>query len=194
MPVSDQSKLKILVIVGSVRQNRVGRKIADWYLQEAIKAAPDLDFELFDLADHKLPIFSEPVSPSRHEYNELQNQLAAKVGTADGFIFVTAEYNHTIPGGLKNFLDYLYAEWNRKAAAFVGYGGMGGARAIEHLKQVMTELQVASTRNDIGITSVWDALDEKGVPKPEFVHGNIAKHLQELTWWVKALKTAREQS
>ena len=100
------SKAKVLVIVGTTRQGRSGRKIADWYLSKAQKVAPsDMEIELLDIADFNLPVFNEPVSPMMHQYNDLQNKIAERIEAADGFVFVTGEYNHTIPGSLVNFLD-----------------------------------------------------------------------------------------
>lgn len=188
-------KPKILIIVGTIREGRVGRAIADWYLKEAKKIALDFEFELLDVKKENLPLFSEPVPPMMHKYSPLQKKLADKIGSADGFIFVTGEYNHSIPGSLKNFLDYIFSEWNYKAAAFVGYGGTGGIRAIEHMIPILAELKVASvanTFNNISITQVWNAFDESGNLKPEFIHGNIEQQLKELNLWVNALKTARQ--
>lgn len=189
------SKAKVLVIVGTTRSGRSGRKVADWYLSEATKVAPaDMELELLDVSDLDLELFNEPVSPMMHQYTDIQKKLAEKVGSADGFVFVTAEYNHSIPASLKNFIDYLYSEWHNKAAAYVGYGATGGIRAIEHLIQIMTELKVASVASgsdNIGINAIWEALDENGVPKPGYVHGDIAKQLETLSWWVNALKAAR---
>lgn len=188
-------KSKILIIVGTVREGRVGKTIANWYLKEAKKVAPDFEFELLDIKEENLPLFSEPVPPMMHKYSTLQKKLADKIGNADGFIFVTGEYNHSVPGSLKNFLDYIFSEWNYKAAAFVGYGGTGALRAIEHLIPILAELKVvsvANTFNNISITQVWNAFDEKGNIKPEFIHGNIEQQLKELHWWVNALKTARQ--
>lgn len=187
--------IKILIIVGTVREGRVGRKIADWYLKEAVKTAPHMEFELLDVAELDLPLFHEAAPPMMHQYGQIQQKLADKIGHADGFIFITGEYNHSIPGSLKNFLDHIFAEWNYKAAAFVGYGGAaGGSRAIEHLIQVMTELKVASvasTPDSILIQDIFNAIDESGSPKPEFVRGDIGKQLKDLDWWVSALKAAR---
>lgn len=190
------SKLKILVIVGTTRNGRSGRKIADWYFKEAKKVAPEnVELELFDIADYKLPVFDQAVSPMMHQYNDLQNRLADKVGPADGFVFVTGEYNHSVPGSLKNFIDYINAEWAHKPAAYVGYGTNGGVRAIEHLIQIMTELRVVSVAksfDNITIRLPWEALDENDEPKAEYLNGDIAKQLEELAWWASALKVARE--
>jgi NAD(P)H-dependent FMN reductase len=189
------SESKILVIVGTTRQGRSGRKIADWYIKEAKKVAPaGVELELLDIADFSLPVFNEAVPPMYHQYNETQEAIAAKVGAADGFVFVTGEYNHTIPSSLKNFLEYINAEWHHKAAAFVGYGSTGGVRSIEHLIQILAELRVASiaTSGDhIHINAPWEGLEEDGTPKEGYVHGDIAKQLTELSWWTNALKAAR---
>lgn len=190
------SSSKVLVIVGTSRQGRSGRKIADWYLKQAKSVAPaGMELEIFDIADYDLPVFNEAVSPMYHQYNDLQNKMAQKINEADGFVFVTAEYNHSIPGSLKNFLDFLNAEWHHKAAAFVGYGSTGAVRSIEHLIQILSELRVASiaTSGDhIHINAPWEALEEDGTPKEGYVHGDIAKQLTELGWWVDALKAARK--
>ena len=185
------SKPKILVVVGTTRQGRSGRKVADWYMSQVAEAGVEADFELLDVAELNLPLFNEPASPMMHQYSDLQNSLAEKVGAADGFVFVTAEYNHSVPASLKNFLDYLNAEWHHKAAAYVGYGAIGGARAIEHLIQILSELRVASIRDHVMVNAIWEALDENGIPKPGYVHGDVKGQLTELLWWANALKTAR---
>lgn len=188
------SKPKVLVIVGTTRAGRVGRKVADWYFAQAQAASLDVDLELLDVADLKLELFNEPMSPMMNQYSDVQKKLAEKVGSADGFVFVTGEYNHSVPASLKNFIDYLNAEWNHKAAAYVGYGSTGAIRSIEHLIQIMAELKVASLgsgSDHITINTIWEALDENGVPKDGYVHGDVYKQLESLLWWVNALKAAR---
>jgi NAD(P)H-dependent FMN reductase len=189
------SKAKILVIVGTTRQGRSGRKIADWYLAEAKKVAPsDIELELYDIADLKLPIFDEPVSPMMHQYTDLQNKIANVIGAADGFVFVTGEYNHTIPGSLVNFMDFINAEWGHKPAAFVSYGTHGGVRSIEHMVPLLAELHVtglSKSSDMVAIRTPWLAIDDQGSVKPEFVQGDIAGQLKELNWWTQALKVAR---
>ena len=188
------SKPKILVITSTSRNGRTSRKVADWYISEAKKTNVDVDLELLDIADLNLPLFNEAVPPMMHQYNDVQNKIADVVGAADGFVFITAEYNHSIPGSLKNFMDYINAEWNHKAAAFVGYGTTGAVRAIEHMIGILAELRVASVANGfdhIHINSPWEAFDENGVPKEGYVHGNIENQLKELSWWASALKAAR---
>ena len=182
---------KILVVVGTTRQGRSGRKVADWYMKQAEKSNPGLSLELLDIADLNLPLFDEPMSPMMHQYTDKQNEIAKLVGDADGFVFVTSEYNHSIPASLKNFLDYINAEWHHKAVAYVGYGAAGAMRSIEHLVGVMTELRAVSIRDQININAIWEALDENGEPKPGYAHGDVGAQLTELKWWADALKVAR---
>ncbi len=188
------NKSKVLVIVGTVRQGRTGIKVANWYINEARKANLNMDLELYDVASLNLPLFNEAFPPAMHQYTAIQNTIAAKIAEADGFVFITGEYNHTIPGSLVNFLDYIGVEWAHKCAAYVGYGSLGGVRAIEHLIQVMAELGVASVAKgsvNVQVRTPWFAMDESGVPKAEFVSGDIAEQLKELLWWTDALKAAR---
>jgi NAD(P)H-dependent FMN reductase len=187
-------KTKVLVISGSVREGRSGIKVANWYINEAKKAHPEVEFELLDVADEKLELFHEPTSPMMGQYTDRQKALAEKVGSADAFVFVTAEYNHSLPASLKNLIDYLNAEWHYKAAAYVGYGSVGGVRAIEHLIQIMTELKVmsvASGSDNVTINAIWEALDESGVPKPGYAHGDIASQVASLVKVAEALKPLR---
>lgn len=185
-------KPKILVIVGSTREGRVGRKIAEWYITEARKATRDLDFALYDIADLHLPVFNEAAPPMTHQYSDVQNKIEESLLEADGFVFVTSEYNHSIPGSLKNFLDYNYLGWHRKVAAYVGYGVQGGTRAIEHLINVMTFFDVASLVEQVNINQIFEALNEDDIPKKEFISGSVAKQVAELEWWAKTLKSGRQ--
>ncbi len=185
-------KLKILVIVGTVREGRVGRKIADWYLKQAKEAAPETEFEILDPRELNLPLFNEPEPPLSGNYSPIQKTVAEKIASADAYVFVTGEYNHSIPGSLKNLLDYVAAEWGRKAAAFVGYSGTGAIRSIEHLIQICNAFGVATTRGHITINAVWEALDETGTPKDGYLFGNVKDQLTDLMWWAGALKAARD--
>lgn len=188
------SKTKVLVIVGTTRTGRSGRKVADWYMNEAVKSHPEVDFELLDVADEKLELFNEPMSPMMGQYSDRQKELAVIVDAADAFVFVTGEYNHSVPASLKNFIDYLHAEWQYKAAAYVGYGAVGGVRAIEHLIQIMTELRVASVatgQDNITINAIWEALDDNGVPKQGYVFGDVSAQIDRLVKVAGALKQLR---
>jgi NAD(P)H-dependent FMN reductase len=137
---------QIAVVLGSTRPGRNGEAVARWAYDLAGKR-DDAEFELLDIAAFDLPMLDEPVPPSMAQYgHEHTKRWAAKVAEFDGYIFVTPEYNHSTPAALKNALDYLYAEWNNKAAGFVSYGSAGGIRAVEQLRLTMAELQVATVR------------------------------------------------
>ncbi len=115
----------------------------------------------------------------------------------DGYIFITAEYNHSLSGVLKNALDYLFAEMKRKPAAFLGYGAVGGARAVEHLRHILAELQVATIKPSvhIGRTEMLGLLRE-GKTMADFPYLNdlVPPMLDDLLWWAGALRTARSAS
>jgi len=144
--------LKIGIILGSTRPNRNGEQVARWVLDIASRR-PDAEFELLDLRDHPLPHLDEPMPPSFGQYrNEHTRRWADKIASFDGFVIVTPEYNHGIPGVLKNALDFLYAEWNNKAVGYVSYGGVGGVRAVEQLRLVAGELQMADVRQQVPLS------------------------------------------
>jgi NAD(P)H-dependent FMN reductase len=142
---------RIGIILGSTRPNRNGEQVATWVLDIAEQRS-DAEFELVDLRDFPLPHLDEPVPPSMGQYqNDHTKEWAAKIASFDGFVFVTPEYNHSTSGVLKNAIDYLYAEWNNKAAGFVSYGSVGGARAAEHLRLIAGELQIADVRQQVAL-------------------------------------------
>ena len=161
--------LKSAIIIGSTRPGRVGESVAKW-VHEIAQQRRDAEFELVDIKDFNLPLLDEPVPPSQGKYSkEHTKKWAAKIGSFDGYVFVTPEYNHGIAGALKNAIDFLYAEWNNKAAGFVGYGSAGGARAVEHLRLVMAELQVATVRAQV-MLSLRDDFENYTVFKPASHH------------------------
>lgn len=186
--------IQIKVIVGSTRQNRFSEKPARWIYEEA-KKKEGVEVELLDLRDYPMPFFDEPVSPSmsKESYaNETVVRWGKKIKEADGFIIVTPEYNHGYPAVLKNALDYVYHEWNRKTVGFVSWGSVAGARSIEQLRQVAIELQMAPIRNSIHIPAFWTLLDESGNLKTDSLQKHADAFLDQLLWWTGALKTARE--
>lgn len=143
--------INLKIILGSTRQGRFSEKPGRWALDE-IKSKSGITAELLDLRDYPMPFFDQPLSPamSGGAYtDETVIKWAAKIGEADGFIIIAPEYNHGYPAVLKNALDSIYSEWNKKPVGFVGYGGAGGARSIEQLRQVAVELQMAPTRNAV---------------------------------------------
>src|SRR5258708_1725685 len=145
------SKPRIGIVISTTREGRFGDKPAAW-IHDLATARGNLAVEIVDLRDYPMPFFAEPGSPSyMPSKNEAARRWGQKVAELDGFIFVTAEYNRGLPAVLKNALDYAYKEFNRKPAAYVGYGGVGGARAVEQLRLVNIELQMAPTRSGVHI-------------------------------------------
>ena len=143
---------RIGIILGSTRPNRNGEQVAKWVYDIASRRS-DAEYELVDLRDYPLPHLDEPLPPSFGQYeNEHTKAWAGKIASFDGFVIVTPEYNHSTSGVLKNAIDYLYAEWNNKAVGFVSYGGVGGARAAEHLRLVAGELQMADVRQQVALS------------------------------------------
>lgn len=146
--------LTIGIVVGSTRPGRKGEAVARWVLDIARRRQdPEVSYELVDLADHPLPLLDEPLPPARGQYEKEHTKAWSRViDRLDGFVFVTPEYNRSTSGALKNAIDFLYREWNDKAAGFVGYGSNGGTRAVEHLRLIMGELQVADVRAQVALT------------------------------------------
>lgn len=189
------SNPKIALVVGSTREGRFADKPVAWFSRLAAER-DDLIVEIVDLRDFPMPYFDEPMSPAwGPSKSEAAQKWQAKVAEFDGFIFTAAEYNHGPTGVLKNALDYAYPQWIKKPAGFIGYGGVGGARAVEQLRMIAVELQMAPTKTAVHI--VWaDMLPVmQGVKQLEdYDHLNTAARgmLDEFAWWAKALKTARE--
>jgi NAD(P)H-dependent FMN reductase len=186
--------LKFAVIIGSTRPGRVGEAVARW-VYELAKQREDAEFELVDIADFNLPLLDEPVPPSQGKYSKPHTKTwAAKVESFDGYVFVTPEYNHGTSGALKNAIDFLYAEWNNKVAGFVGYGSAGGVRAVEHLRLVMAEVQVATVRNQVAL-SLFTDFENFTAFKPDARHeGSVNQMLAQLIAWGGAMKTLREKN
>lgn len=182
--------MKIGVIVSTTRPTRVGRKVADWVLTQ-VKDTEGLDFEIIDLKDEDLPFLNEVHSPSTGKY-ELESTKAwsKKIDSFDGFILVTAEYNHGYPAPLKNALDSVFHEWHRKPVAFVGYGTYGAAHSIDQLISVTAKLGMVPLGNTVvGIVKPWEAVQEDGSISPELVMGHIDGLVENLRFWTEALKS-----
>ena len=144
--------LNIGIILGSTRPNRNGEQVARWVLDIASRRT-DAEFVLLGLRDYPLPHLDEPMPPSLGRYqNEHTSQWADTIASFDGFVIVTPEYNHGIPGVLKNALDFLYAEWNNKAVGYVSYGAQSGVRSVEQLRLVAGELQMADVRQQVALS------------------------------------------
>jgi NAD(P)H-dependent FMN reductase len=182
---------KIAIILGSTRPGRNGLAVANW-VQDIASRRSDADFELVDLADFPLPHLDEPVPASMGAYsNEHTKQWAAKIAEFDGFVFVTPEYNHSTSGVLKNALDYIYAEWNNKAAAFVSYGSAGGARAVEHLRLIASELQMATVRAQVAISLLTEFENYSVFTPHDYLLPQVDTMLDQVVAWAQALEPLR---
>lgn len=186
--------IKCGIILGSTRPGRKGEAAAQW-VYELARRRTDAQFELVDIQDFKLPLLDEPAPPARGQYaNAHTKAWAAKIASFDAYVFVTPEYNHATSAALKNAIDFLYREWNNKAAGFVGYGGSGGVRAVENLRLVMAEMQVATVRAQVALSLRTD-WENFTVFKPDPKHeAALNAMLDQLVAWGEALKTVREKS
>ncbi|MBU6426757.1 NAD(P)H-dependent oxidoreductase [Patescibacteria group bacterium] len=184
--------LKIAIIIGSTRPGRFGDKPAKWIYEEA-KRTDGVEAELLDLRDYPMPFYAEDHSFSMNPAvsDQTAEKWQAKIGAADAFVIVTPEYNHGPSAVLKNALDYAYREWNDKPVAFVAYGSVGGARAVEQLRLVAIELQMAPIRNAVHIPAPWFLVDGKGDLKPNALDPfkDAAKNmLEQLVRWGRVMK------
>jgi NAD(P)H-dependent FMN reductase len=185
--------IKIAIILGSTRPGRNGEAVARW-VYEIAKKRIDAEFEFVDIKDFNLPLLDEPVPPSQGQYSKEHTKAwSAKIDSFDGYIFVTAEYNHGIPGALKNAIDYLYKEWNNKAAGFVGYGSVGGVRAVEQLRLVMAELQIADVRAQVAVSIITEFEDFRIFKPASYQEQLVNNMLDQVISWARALKLLRTQ-
>ena len=186
--------LKVGIILGSTRPNRNGEAVARW-VEQQVKDRKDASYELVDLKDFNLPLLDEPIPPSQGKYSQPHTKKwAEKIATFDAFIFVTPEYNHATSGALKNAIDFLYAEWNNKAAGFVSYGSMGGARAVENLRLIMAEIQIADVRAQVMFSLMTDFKNySEFTPDPRH-EKELDTMVKQLVAWGEAMKTVREQA
>lgn len=182
---------KIAVILGSTKPGRNGEAVAKWFYELA-KKRTDAEFELVDVADYDLPLYDEPYPAMMQQYSkEHTKKWSQKINEFDGYIFVTAEYNHSIPGALKNAIDYLNVEWKNKAAGFVSYGSAGGARAVEHLRLVAAELYMADVRAQVMLSLFTDFVNMSEF-KPDPRHEDeVTELLNQVIAWSNALKILR---
>ncbi|RTE09928.1 NADPH-dependent FMN reductase [Paenibacillus whitsoniae] len=177
--------LKIGIILGSSRQGRVSPQVGEWVKQIADQRQ-DADYEIVDIAEFKLPFLGEGSGqePGLAAWNE-------KIGSLDGFVFIVAEYNHSITGSLKNALDSAREAWNNKAAGIVSYGSTGGARAAEHLRGILGELLIADVRVHPTL-SLFTDFENYSTFKPAELHlANVNAMLDQVVAWSGALKTLR---
>jgi NAD(P)H-dependent FMN reductase len=190
----------ISVIVGSTRQGRFSERPAEWILQH-LKKRSAVDARLLDLRDYPMPFFDQPVTPAtpgRQPYDhEVVKKWTHAIAQSDGFVFVTPEYNYGPSAVLKNAIDWVYPEWNRKAVGFVSYGSAMGARGVQQLRETAIELQLAPVRSSVHIpvATLWahykDGDVDAGLGQLEASAGAL---IDDLLWWTEALKTARSSA
>jgi NAD(P)H-dependent FMN reductase len=189
------SRPRIGIIISTTRPGRFGDTPTQWILDIGRKR-DEAEFEIVDLRDYPMPFFEEKVSPLHAPVQDaVAQRWAAKMAGLDGYIFVTAEYNHSVTGVLKNALDHLYSEVHRKPATFVAYGGMGGSRAVEHLRHILAEMQVATLRYGVHIGKVeliGMLLEGKTMADFLYLDEAAAPMLDELVWWANTLKAGRD--
>lgn len=184
---------KIAIVIGTTRPSRFADKPANWIMEMAAQRR-DAEFEIVDLRDFDLPLFAEKRAPI---YSPPEHPVAVafseRMKAFDGFIFITAEYNHSISGALKNALDYLYSEMTRKPAACVAYGGVGGARAVEHLRLIAVELQMAPVRSavHIGLFELRALLRDGSFDDYPYLGTAAETMLDDVVWWSRTLKAGR---
>jgi len=185
--------MRIGVIIGSTRPGRNGEAVAKWVYEIAHKRS-DAEFELVDIKDFNLPLLDEPVPPIMGQYTHQHTKVwSEKIASFDAYVFVTPEYNHATSAALKNAIDFLYYEWVNKAAGFVGYGGASGTRAVENLRLVMGEMQVATVRAQVGL-SLFTDFENFSVFKPAAQQEqSVNAMLDQVIAWGGALKTLREK-
>jgi NAD(P)H-dependent FMN reductase len=183
--------LRIAIILGSTRPGRKTEPVARWVLDHAQQRG-DAEYELVDIAEFDLPLLDEPVPPSQHKYSkDHTKRWSEKIASFDGYVFVTPEYNHSTSGALKNAIDFLYSEWNNKAAGFVSFGSSGGTRAVEHLRLIMGELQIADVRSQVAL-SLFTDFENFSTFKPQALHEKSLKSmLDQLIAWSGAMKSVR---
>jgi NAD(P)H-dependent FMN reductase len=185
---------RIGIILGSTRPNRNGAQVAAWVLDLASRRE-DAEFELVDLRDHPLPHLDEPVPATFGAYqNEHTREWARTIASFDGFVIVTPEYNHGTSGVLKNAIDYLYAEWNNKAVGFVSYGSVGGARAVEHLRLVVAELQMADVRQQVTLALTTEFEDYRTFRPGDHNVPALQTLLDQVIAWSAALAPLRARA
>ena len=185
---------RIAIIVGTTREGRFSERLADFAMSQ-VSARDDLEFDLVDLRDHPLPMFDEPGPPSmcpsqRDEVAAWRDTVAAY----DGYIIVTAEYNNSIPAVIKNAIDHVYAEWAHKPVAFAAYGSVGGVRAVQHLRHVAIELQMAPIRASVHIPGgdfMPVMMGQKQLGDLPYLPGSVDAMVDQLAWWAAALHQAR---
>ena len=187
----NNQRLKIAIVIGSTRPGRNGEAVSRW-VYEMANSRGDAEYEMVDIKDYSLPLLDEPIPPSMGQYSKEHTKIwSAKIDSFDAYVFVTPEYNHGIPGALKNAIDFLFKEWNNKVAGFVSYGSAGGVRAVEQLRLVMAEVKVATVRAQVQL-SLYTDFENFSIFKPHNIQEkSINTMLDELVAWAEAMKSLR---
>lgn len=186
-----KSPVHIQAILGSTRQGRFGETVASWFAELA-EQREDMSFELIDLRDWPLPFFNHPKAPTSGEIAPEAQEWSKKINGADGYIFISPEYNRGYPAVLKNALDHLWYEWNNKPLGLVGYGGAAGAaRALQQLRQVAMELELAPVRTEVTLVYARRQFDEQGTLKDESHAKTANQMLDQVVAWAEAMRELR---
>lgn len=182
---------KIAIVTGSIRPGRQSLTVANW-VKSIADQRTDAEFEIVDIAEFDLPVWAEPAQASiRPPESEVGQRWSAAMAQYDGYVFVVSEYNHSISGALKNALDYLKPELRNKAAAFVSYGAASGARAVEHLRAILSEMEVAHVRNTVPMSLFHDFKNfSEFAPTPP-VTESVMPMLDQLLVWTRAMQSVR---
>jgi NAD(P)H-dependent FMN reductase len=186
--MSENNRLFLTIIIGSTRQGRFAPTVANWFAGQAGRR-DDMTVDVIDLAEARLPdVLTDKPTPE-------VTAITLRLGSADAFVVVTPEYNHSFPAPLKNAIDWHFIEWRAKPVGFVSYGGTGGGlRAVEQLRQVFAELHAVTVRDTVSFHGAWMQFDSDGRPKdPERYERAAQSMLDQLAWWGQALREARTQ-
>ena len=191
--------MKLGIIIGTTRQGRATPKQAEWVRKEALNF-DGVEAEIVDLANYPMPFFDEPVSPRYNPDRKIPKEVQPWLDKLEGFdayVFITPEYNHSIPGVLKNALDYVTWEMSRKPSSVVSHGTVGGARAAMHLKEILSESKTVPIPNAVALAHMSDLIDEEGNlaeisrANPYGPQSALKSMLEELKWYSDALTSAR---
>ncbi|MDA2811359.1 NAD(P)H-dependent oxidoreductase [Nocardiopsis sp. RSe5-2] len=202
MDTFNETPLRIAVVIGSTRPDRRGdfvgidRKgaVVGRWVQEKAQARGDAEYTLVDLAEVGLPMFDEPLPPAAGQYTgDHTRSWSRTVDGFDAFVFVTPEYNRSVPAALKNAVDYLYTEWHDKAAAFVGYGAVGGTHAVDHLRGILSEVRVAHVQAQVMLNLYTDFEDLQHFAPADHQEEALGSMIDQLLPWARAMRSVREK-
>lgn len=170
------------IFVGSVRDGRVGEQVGQWVLDAAAKRPGDIEYRLIELADYDVPhlVAATPPGAANKQYDDpAVTRWSQAIDACDGFVFVTPEYNHSVPGTMKNAFDSLGPEWQGKPVAFVGYGFDTGIRAVEHWRVIVANFSMFDVRNQVALSLIDDMKDQTFTPR-EIKQQNLDRMLDDL--------------